>query len=286
MRAARYARDDRRLRRAGLLIALVVLMSCSRPAATPAPETIRVPDAHVSAFPDGTNTGVPAGTVLTPHPGDLTIVKPGTVVDSLDVTGSISVQADDVAIKRTRVRTGAPYGIRIFPGYTRTRIHDVEVDGLGRASKLVFGGLATLQRVNLHNGEDGYEPGSGSEIVDSFIHDLHAAGEAHYDGVVLDSGADITIRRNTIHSNSDQTSAVMIDNYGGPVSNVVVDGNLLTGGGYTVYVDAHFNAHPITGVVLTNNRLGKGYWGYFNIRNATPTLANNVDATTGVPIAG
>ncbi len=40
------------------------------------------------------------------------------------------------------------------------------------------------------------------------------------------------------------SSAVMIDNYFGPISNITVDNNLLVGGGDTIYVDGQGNASP------------------------------------------
>ena len=58
---------------------------------------------------------------------------------------------------------------------------------------------------------------------------------------------------------NDQTSAIMIDNYFGPISNISVDGNLLVGGGYTVYSDAQFTGGSITGVSVTNNHIGGGH---------------------------
>ena len=46
------------------------------------------------------------------------------------------------------------------------------------------------------------------------------------------------ISHNTIINNHTSTSAIMIDNGFGPISDIKVDGNLLIGGGYTVYSDA------------------------------------------------
>lgn len=52
-------------------------------------------------------TGVPAGTTLTPS-GSLTITTNGTVINGLDVTGTITVKANNVTIKNTKVHLPSP----------------------------------------------------------------------------------------------------------------------------------------------------------------------------------
>jgi hypothetical protein len=74
---------------------------------------------------------------------------------------------------------------------------------------------------------------------------------------------------------------LMLSNYFGSVTNVVVDSNWLEGGGYTVYSDGQFNRGTISGVSFTNNYLIKGRYGYSSIRNNTPAWQGNVDGNTG-----
>ena len=58
----------------------------------------------LSKWPDATNTGVPAGTTLTPHVGDLTISTPGAVVSGLDITGSVLITASNVTLVNCQSR--------------------------------------------------------------------------------------------------------------------------------------------------------------------------------------
>lgn len=110
-------------------------------------------------------------------------------------------------------------------------------------------------------------------------------GSPHYDGVQIDGGShNITLANSTIENNHDQTSSVMIDNGFGPCSNIVVSGNRLVGGGYTVYSDGQFNGGSITGISFVNNRLGKGSYGYASVNQNTPTWTGNVDDATGTAI--
>lgn len=55
-------------------------------------------------FPDPAsgNVGVPAGTTLTPS-GSITVKTAGTVIDAMDVTGQITIQASNVTVQDTRV---------------------------------------------------------------------------------------------------------------------------------------------------------------------------------------
>jgi len=73
----------------------------------------------------------------------------------------------------------------------------------------------------------------------------------------------------------------MIDNFFGAISNISVNNNLLSGGDFTVYDDAHFNSNPITGVSFTNNHLGSGQFGTTDFNGTNPTFTGNVnDAAT------
>ena len=59
--------------------------------------------------PSTATTGVPAGTVLTPHNtsgADLVITQAGTVLDGLDIYGDIKVRAANVTIKNSRLHGG------------------------------------------------------------------------------------------------------------------------------------------------------------------------------------
>ena len=104
----------------------------------------------------------------------------------------------------------------------------------------------------------------------------------------IDGGqSNIVLRRNTVDMREHaQTSAIMINNYFGAISNVPVDGNRLLGGGYTVYADGRFNSGRIRSVAFTNNRLGRGNWGYGLLRNnATPPVwTGNVNDATGATV--
>ncbi|MEY2958070.1 MAG: hypothetical protein RLZZ01_638 [Actinomycetota bacterium] len=243
-----------------------------------------------SGFPTAATTGVPAGTVLRSS-GSLTITTPGTTIDGLDITGSVTINASNVTIRRSRITGSAFALIRVASNVTGVRIEDVEIDGRGTAGQgnsMGVYGPATVVRSNIHGVENGVTPFSGSVVTDNYIHGLSAPGSPHYDGIQIDGGAsNIRIERNTIDMREhSQTATVMIDNYFGPTDNILVNGNRLLGGGYTVYSDGQFSGGPITNVTFSNNRMGRGYWGYASIVRNSPVWTGNVDDVTGQTIPG
>ncbi len=194
-----------------------------------------------------------------------------------------------MTIKNTRV-TGSAFGmIWVKPGVTGVNVTDVDIDGLGTAgsgNSMGVIGPANVTRADIRGVENGITPGSNTVHRDNYIHGLGAPGSPHYDGFQLDGGlSNIRIEHNTVDMREHgQTAAVMIDNYFGPISNVVVNDNVLQGGGYTVYSDGQFNGGAITGVSFTNNRLTRGYWGYASIVRNTPTWSGNTVYSTGSPV--
>lgn len=213
----------------------------------------------------------------------MVVTTPGTVIDAVDISGTLEIRASNVTVKRSRIRGSAYAVVRVSDGLSGVVFEDVEVDGLGTTSNAGgINGPATVRRADIQRVENGVVPGSGSLIVDSWIHNLAAPGAPHYDGVQIDGGlANIVIRHNTI-TVPEQTAAVMIDNYFGPISNMTVDNNLLSGGTYTVYSDGQFSGGPITGVKIINNRFGVHLYGYASIVNNTLAASyGNVDHATG-----
>ena len=53
---------------------------------------------------------MPAGTTLTPS-GGLTISTAGTVIDGRDITGQVVVNAPNVTIRNSRIRTNAMFAV-------------------------------------------------------------------------------------------------------------------------------------------------------------------------------
>jgi hypothetical protein len=265
---------------------------------TPTPVQDCTPSTAMCGYPDSTSTGVPKGTPLrvvgtqTTGPGWhvdprgwVAVDGTGAVLDGLDIPYPIEVSASNVTIKNTRVRGKGFWSIRVHDGLSGVVIQDCEVNGQGTSGTAGSNGIqgtATVQRCDISGVENGITPDSGSVLRDNFVHNLGAPGAAHYDGIQIDGGlSGITIEHNTILNQFEQTSAVMIDNYFGPTSNITVNDNYLGGGGYTVYSDGQFSGGSISGVRFTNNRMVKGTFGFSSVNNNVVVDTGNTDAATG-----
>lgn len=113
-----------------------------------------------------TAAGVPAGTTLTSS-GDIVVSKDGTVIDGKNVTGSITIKADNVTVKRTRVRNGGYYAIRIASGSTGTRIEDTSVECLTSKGNGVAFDNYVASRVDVRGCKNAFLVGANASVYDS-----------------------------------------------------------------------------------------------------------------------
>jgi len=244
-------------------------------------------------FPDATTTGVPAGTQLTKYNGTLVVTTPGAVIEGLNITGGVIIQAPNVTIKNCVITSNQWYVV-LFDWSTDSSngtIENCEVYGSGNniapGNHGIVGGDLVIGN-NVHDVEQGLAPDSGSTIQGNYIHDLNnPQSDPHYDGIlILGNRSNITITGNTIINQHTQTDAIMIQNPQGPVSNIIIDNNKLIGGGYTVYSDASHGGGKITGVQITNNHIGGGLYAPVYFTGNTPIYSGNVDDTTGQLLPG
>ncbi len=225
----------------------------------------------VPAVPGATNTGVPAGAALKVHDGDLVITTPGTVVDGLDIRGTVSVRADNVTIKNSIVR-GKPLTyttamISNTRGNIGLKIIDTEIFP-SQSSPYAMGIIGknfTATRMDIHGVIDGIHLVGGNVTVESsWLHDnLHYASDpnhggspSHDDSVQIQAGSNIRFTGNNVSGATN--SGIQITQDAGIVSNVTFERNLLDGGGCTINI-AEKGMGPITGVVINDNTFGRAH---------------------------
>jgi Right handed beta helix region/RTX calcium-binding nonapeptide repeat (4 copies) len=234
------------------------------------------PGATLGGFPDADSTGVRPGVTLTPV-GETVITTDGTVVSGLEVHGALVIDADNVTVVDCKIVSDDFYGVEITDGHSATVEH-CDISG----GQTGIGGMGTFRFNDISDCENGIDLGGSSLIEENYIHDLsgaHSPNDPHIDGIQIDGDVtDTVIRHNTVINQHTQTSAIMIQNSLGPVSNVVINDNYLAGGGYTVYSDARFSdTDQVTGVKFTNNYLGKGFYGYYAIEENDPVVAGDIE---------
>jgi len=251
--------------------------------------------------PNAGNTGVPDGTVLTAYTGSSTISRANTVIDG-KLLGCIEVTAPGVVIRNSKISCRPTYAaVSVDDGGfsgTPLLLEDVEIDcgdnpghGIGEANVIV-------RRANIHGCENGLDVNQNITVEDSFIHDLYNSSEAHADGiqlaghfengVVVAGAKNVTIRHNTIYGvgpdGSLGTSAIISNPRGD--TNILIEGNVLAGGAYTLYCD-----RPGTGVNyrVVDNRFSTRFSpevGAFGPSDgcADEDLSGNVINETGAPV--
>lgn len=187
-------------------------------------------------FPNVANTGVPTGTTLVAHSGNLTVSTPNTVVDGRHVSGSILVRANGVTIKNSKVGGAVENG----GGNWSFTVQDSEIGG-STCTGTTNGGVAvgfsnyTVLRSDIRGFADGPRiSGSNILVQDSLIVTCRIPA-AHGDGVQgYHGGSNVKLLHNTVDvrgSAPDVTSAIFIAD--GSTSADVRD-NLLLGGGYAL----------------------------------------------------
>lgn len=238
-----------------------------KPTSSPAPTVVPAPSEP--ELPDQTSTGVPAGTALTVHEGDLTVSTPGAVIDGLDIRGMVKVSAPDVTIKNSIIRGRAlDYTsalVNAMDGESNLRIVDSELKPTipSPFAMGIYGSNFTATRLNIHGVVDGLHiTGDNVTVEDSWLHDnLHfqndpnfGGGPSHDDSIQIQVGKNILIDGNNITGAFN--SVVQITQDRGDVANFTFRNNHADGGGCTINI-AEKAYGPIMGVTIADNTFGR-----------------------------
>jgi Right handed beta helix region len=231
--------------------------------------------------PTAETTGVPDGISLRPS-GSLKITHAGAVIDGLDVTGTIVVDAPDVTIRNTRITATGSMGVKIESG--SLLIEDTEIIG---ASDDCAQGVAwsdyVAVRIDVSGCQDGLKGNGSVAIHDSYVHDLRGTSDSHNDGFQSTGGSDITIEGSTICGEyRDSVSAVKLTPEERAIDNVVIRNNVLRGGNFSLYMDSKPNTYGVvTNALVEDNTIVAGSYAH-KWQNVDPhptqTFANNVEA--------
>ncbi len=244
--------------------------------------------ANEQPYPDKFNTGVPTSVTLTRYEGTLHITTDNQVVEGIEVVGDILVEAANVTIKNSKIISQTPWhAVAIDDNVTGFTLMDSEIDGRGTTGNGVYG-HGTILRTNIYGVENGMTIWGPSVIKDNFIHSLAARdGDPHFDGIQINGADNVSIVHNTVINEHDQTAAIILGNTFSGLSNIIIDNNLLIGGGYTLYVDGRKGGGPVDddSIQIINNRIGGGHWGSFALYDQKPILSGNIMIKPPLPSA-
>jgi hypothetical protein len=157
--------------------------------------------------PTYNNTGVPIGTALSTHNGDLRITTAGEVVSDLRVTGSVIVDAPNVTLKRVLVI--APYGaLALRQNADNLTVENSQLTGGTSLTQSATG--LVVRRSKLENG---VTITSGAELYDCYL--------AQADVVIPAGSTTMVLRHNVM-------GRVTMNDLNGPIRGVTIENSVLT----------------------------------------------------------
>lgn len=237
--------------------------------AEPAPAASDHPVAGPPASANPKNAGVPSGTKLQVHDGDLKVTTPNAVINAMDIRGRVIIAANNVTISNSVVR-GRPASSNIgmitstSPNFHFT-VTNSEIFPSNPSPYVsgIVGSNFTASKVNIHGVIDAVDITGDNIVIDSsWLHDnLHFAKDpnhsdgSHDDSIQIQSGKNIRISNNTI--TGAHNAALMITQDAGHVANVSLTNNFIDGGACSInVVEKRFG--PIVGLSIVNNTFGVG----------------------------
>jgi hypothetical protein len=239
------------------------------PAPKPSPTATTPPPTTTLAKPGiTTSVGVPAGTQLTVHNGDLTVTQAGAVIDSVDIRGLLRIKAPNVTIKNSVIRgkelTGNMGLITNDAGAYHFTLTDSTIAAAYPSPYVngIIGHNFTVRRTEIRGVVDSVHiTGSDVLVENSWVHNslyfasdpTHNGGPSHADSFQIQAGSNITIRNNRIEGA--RSSAMQTTQDRGVISNLTVSGNWIDGGACSLNI-ASGSLGPIQGILVSKNTFG------------------------------
>lgn len=267
--------------------------------AAPTTSTTTAPSTSTASYPDATTAGVAAAMTLVPRTGILTVTTPGTVIEGIDLSGYVDVQASNVTIRNSRITSKDWFGIKFGNGSTPTSYTGLKLDHVtitcpkGQGPDAGACDYAVSQQNASSSMEIAYSDISGFKdgiditsgwVHDSYIHGLPTGSGLHTQDIYVWPGTGLVIEHNTLINDSataNATAAVYIAPDTDPQHGVTLRNNVLAGGAYAFYG----GGSAATSIVVDSNRFStqlqpaSGVYGavaYWNVGGAGNVWTGNV----------
>lgn len=209
-----------------------------------------------NTFPTAGTTG--ASGTLAKYTGPAIVTLAGTVISNVEISGRLTIKANNVKLINVRI-ISSDYWVLLNFG-VGTVVENSTLTGTANSQASIGdidGGSFVGRKLNISGAADGVKMGAYSKIYDSFIHDLASFSGSHNDGIEVTNGYAVEIVRNTILNANSQTSAIFLDEFeGGEAGTTLVRGNLIAGGGYSIYGGAPEGR----GIKIINNSFSTRYF--------------------------
>lgn len=247
----------------------------------PTPVKLNCIDAPSSCgYPDATTTGVDSSTALKRVPADVTsgtgwawdsrgwiTAGDGAIVENLVISSSVEVTGNNVTVRNNRFTTSGETWAIALRHAANTTVSRNEIGVIGTPRLLVgikdiYGDSTGTQIIanDISNTSTGIQVYEGL-VEANYIHDLGYKKGDHLNGTTSNGGTtQLTIRGNTVLNKYDQTDAISLFQDFGIEANRLITGNLVAGGGYTIYAGDNRNFGQTFNIKITNNRFSTVYF--------------------------
>jgi len=183
--------------------------------------------------------------------GSITVTDDGAVVENVDVSGTITIKANNVTVRNCRASGYSSVAvIRTYAGFSGTRVERCHVVALANGAGegptgVIQGGVRTyVGHTEIEGYADGIKAETDSLYEYNYIHTYKPSGsEKHLDGIQGSGDSHFTVRRNVVDQPVSRggNSAIFVQSWNGSINihtyGVVVQENWLRGGNYTVYLE-------------------------------------------------
>jgi len=228
-----------------------------------------------SSWPDASNTGIPAGTVLTTYTGPCTVTTANMVIDSKTVNCDLSIQASNVIVKNSKIN-GTIELRTDYAGASQwaLTLQDSEVNGGTPQLPAVSNGNLNILRSNIHGAAASVhcdEFSVSCKVQDSWLHGQYMPSGAnwHLSAFSLKGGSNVLLHHNTMICDAPGnnvggcTSDIDLIPDFATISHVLIDDNFIgasIGMGYCAYGgDGLSKPYPhADNVVYQNNIFARG----------------------------
>jgi hypothetical protein len=154
------------------------------------------PDQFGGCFPGPSNTGVPAGTVLTPYTGSCNVTTPNTVIDSKTINCDMTISAANVTITRSHFIDGSITNKdqSEFPYTITDSTIEVSLNRIAQRRAIMGTNITALR----NNASGGYSGGWCKHclIEDNYFHHLTYQSGWHVSAFRMDQY--LTLRHNSL----------------------------------------------------------------------------------------
>lgn len=215
------------------------------------------------------NTG-PRYECTSTYSGNFATSNDGQVIEGMCIDGELRINHNDVIVRDTKVSSGGLYGLDIGRDSptcpTNTLIEYVEIDrssatGIPWGSYQRCAGGQTYDHIYMHGVGRGLLVYGNLTITNSYIYAHRDEAGAHRTAISTHGGDNFTVANNTfICANNNCSSAVNMYSDYAPVTNYLLQNNLVAGGSICVRGgQTHNYPNDTHDIRILNNRFSTIY---------------------------